>query len=96
MKRFKGFKILGPALIVILISVILANLKVVPFVADVYGVVAEYAIPLSIAMMLLSVDLKEMVKLSEKPLFAIGIAAQSVGIVTLIAGIIFAPMIDWE
>ncbi|MCT1905428.1 DUF819 domain-containing protein [Oceanobacillus sojae] len=94
LQRFKGFKLLGPALIVIIISVILANLKIVPFEADVYGVVAEYAIPLSISMMLLSVDIKEMLKLSKKPLAAMGIAAVSVGLVTLVAGIVFAPLID--
>ncbi|GGP10737.1 DUF819 family protein [Oceanobacillus neutriphilus] len=93
LQRFKGFKLLGPALIVIIISVVLANLKIVPFEADVYGVVAEYAIPLSISMMLLSVDIKEMLKLSKKPLIAMGIAALSVGLVTLVAGIIFAPLI---
>lgn len=94
LQRFKGFKTLGPALIVIIISIILANLKVVPFEAEVYGVIAEYAIPLSIALMLLSVDLKLMAKLSKKPIIAIVLAALSVSIVTLIAGIIFAPMID--
>lgn len=94
LRHFKGFKTLGPALIVIIISVILANLKVVPFEAEVYGVVSQYAIPLSIAMMLLSVDIKQMLKLSKKPIAAIGLAVLSVSIVTLIAGIIFAPMID--
>ncbi|MEN1967895.1 DUF819 family protein [Lentibacillus sp. N15] len=94
LQRFKGLKILGPAIIVIIISIILANLKIVPFEANVYGVVAEYAIPLSISMMLLSVDIKKMFALSKKPLASMGIAAISVGLVTLLAGIIFAPMID--
>jgi len=94
LQRFKGLKMLGPALIVILISIVLANLKVVPFEAEVYGIIAEYAIPLSIAMMLLSVDLKMMAKLSKKPLVAVVLAALSVSVVTLVAGIIFAPMIE--
>nr|WP_289038975.1 DUF819 family protein [uncultured Allobacillus sp.] len=94
LQRFKGFKMLGPALIVIIISIILANLRVVPFSADVYGVIAQYAIPLSIAMMLLNVDVIEMLKLSKKPLAAVGLAVISVGIVTLVTGIIFAPLID--
>lgn len=94
LQRFKGFSMLGPALIVIIISIVLANLKVVPFSADVYGVVAQYAIPLSIAMMLLSVDLKAMLKLSRKPIIAMLLAALSVSVVTVIAGIIFAPMIE--
>lgn len=94
LRNFKGFRTLGPALIVILTSIILANLKVVPFEAEVYGVIAEYAIPLSIAMMLLSVDIKQMLKLSKKPILAIVLAAVSVGIITVLAGIVFAPMID--
>ncbi|MED5072931.1 DUF819 family protein [Anoxybacillus geothermalis] len=68
----------GPALIVIIISIILANTRVVPFGAEVYGVIATYAVPLSIALMLLSVDIKAMLKLSKKPLFAMLIAAISV------------------
>ena len=94
LRHFKGFRTLGPALIVILTSILLANLKIVPFEAEVYNVIADYAIPLSIAMMLLSVDIKEMLKLSKKPLAAIILAALSVGIVTVVAGIIFAPMIE--
>lgn len=94
LRNFRVFKTLGPALLVILISIILANTKVVPFEAEVYGVIAEYAIPLSIAMMLLSVDVKQMFKLSKKPLFAMALAAISVSIVTVIAGVIFAPMIE--
>lgn len=94
LRKFKGLKTLGPALIVILLSILLANLKVVPFEADVYDVVAEYAIPLSIAMMLLSVDIRQMLKLSKKPLASIVLAVISVGIVSVIAGVIFAPMIE--
>lgn len=94
LQRIRGFKMLGPALIVIIISVILANLKVVPFSAEVYGVVAQYAIPLSIAMMLLSVDIKAMFKLSKKPIIAMLLAGLSVSLVTVVAGIIFAPMIE--
>ncbi|GFZ84467.1 beta-carotene 15,15'-monooxygenase [Compostibacillus humi] len=94
LQRFKPFKMFGPALIVIIISIILANTRVVPFGAEVYGVIATYAVPLSIALMLLSVDIKAMLKLSKKPLFAMLIAAISVAFVTFIAGLIFAPMID--
>ncbi|QTD42755.1 DUF819 domain-containing protein [Sporosarcina sp. Te-1] len=94
LQRFRGFKMLGPALLAIVISVILANLKVVPFSAEVYGVVAQYAIPLSIAMMLLSVDIKAMLKLSKKPIVSIALAGLTVSAVTVVAGIIFAPMIE--
>ncbi|GGA90841.1 DUF819 family protein [Ornithinibacillus halotolerans] len=94
LQRFKGLKMFGPALIVIIISIILANTRIVPFSAEVYGVVATYAVPLSIALMLLSVDIKAMLKLSKKPIFAMLIAATSVAFVTFIAGLIFAPMID--
>lgn len=94
LQRFKGFHLFGPPLIVIIISIILANFKIVPFESEVYGVVAEYTVPLAIAMLLLSVDLKEMAKLSIKPLLAIIFAVLSIGVVTLAAGLFFAPIID--
>lgn len=94
LQKFKMFKNLGPALTVIIIGIILSNLRIVPNMADVYGVVFQYAIPLSMTMMLLNVDLSKMVKLSKQPLLAMLCAVLSVSIVAFLAGLIFAPNID--
>ncbi len=52
-------------------GIILSNLKVVPVSTELYGTISTYAIPVSMTIMLMSVDLKEMTKLSREPLIAI-------------------------
>jgi len=94
LQRFKIFKNVGPALTVIIFGIILSNFKVVPAMAEVYGVIFQYAIPLSMSMMLLNVDLSKMVKLSKEPLLAMLCAAVSVGLVSILAGFFFAPRIS--
>ncbi|WP_026896094.1 DUF819 domain-containing protein [Clostridiisalibacter paucivorans] len=93
-QKFKAFKSLGPALTVIIFGIILSNLKIVPTMADVYGVIFQYAIPLSMTMMLLNVDLSKMLKLSKQPLLAMLFAVLSIGIVAFLTGLIFAPKLD--
>ena len=94
LQRFKMFKSLGPALTVIIIGIILSNLKIVPVNHEVYGVVAGYCIPLSICICLLSVDLKEMRKLSKQPLIALCSAIFSVCVMSFIFALVFASKID--
>lgn len=92
-QKFKIFKSLGPALTVIIIGIILSNLKVVPTGHEVYGVLAGYCIPLSIAIMLLSMDLQQIKKLTKEPLIALLSALVSVSIMALIFGLVFGGKI---
>lgn len=94
LQKFKAFKSIGPALTVIIFGILLSNLKIVPTMANVYVVIFQYAIPLSMTMMLLNVDLSKMLKLSKQPLLAMLFAVLSVGFVSLLTGFIFAPKLN--
>lgn len=94
LQKFKVFKSLGPALTVIILGIILSNLKIVPVNHDVYGILSGYCIPLSICICLLSLDLKEMKKLTKEPIIALVSAILSVCIMAFIFGLVFAGKID--
>ena len=94
LQKFKVFKSLGPALTVIILGIILSNLKIVPVNHDVYGILSGYCIPLSICICLLSLDLKEMKKLTKEPILALVSAVLSVCIMAFIFGLVFAGKID--
>lgn len=94
LQKFKVFKSLGPALTVIILGIILSNLKIVPVNHDVYGILSGYCIPLSICICLLSLDLKEMKKLTKEPIIALISAILSVCIMAFIFGLVFAGKID--
>ena len=85
---------MGPAITCIIIGIILANLNIMPHWHDVYGVFFQYAIPLSLTMFLLNVNLREWATLSKQPLLAMAFAVISVSLVTLVAGLFFASRID--
>lgn len=93
LQKIKFFKSFGPAITCIIIGIILGNFKIMPHWHDVYGTFFQYAIPMSITMVLLSVNLKEWAKLSKQPLLAMALAVISVSLVTIVAGLIFAPKI---
>lgn len=92
-QKLKICKSLGPALTVIIIGIFLSNLKIVPTSHDIYGVLTGYCIPLSIAIMMLSMDLQQIKKLTKEPLIALLSALISVCIMALIFGVIFGSNI---
>ena len=47
LQRFKVFKVLGPALTVIVTGIILSNLKIVPVSSPTYDALSSYCVPLS-------------------------------------------------
>ena len=47
-QRFKFFKMIGPALCVIIIGILLVNLHIVPGYTDIYGTISTYCIPFSV------------------------------------------------
>lgn len=94
LQRFKVFKMLGPALTVIVTGIILSNLKVVPTSSATYDAVSGYCVPLSVSICLLSLDLKQMRKLSKEPVIALISAVISVCLMALIFGVVFAGKID--
>ncbi|HCJ56842.1 MAG TPA: beta-carotene 15,15'-monooxygenase [Clostridiaceae bacterium] len=94
LQRVKLFKSLGPALTVIILGIILSNFKIVPVSTELYGTIMYYAIPVSVAIMILGVDLRGLMKISKQPLISIAIAVFSVSFVAFLAGLFFAPKID--
>ncbi|WP_332956226.1 DUF819 domain-containing protein [Clostridioides difficile] len=94
LQRYKAIKSLGPALTIIIMGIILSNLKIVPVSTELYGTISTYAIPVSMTIMLMSVDLKEMTKLSREPLIAIFVAVLTVSIMAFLFGLVFAEKIS--
>ena len=64
LQRFKVFKTLGPALTVIVMGIVMSNLRIVPTSSPTYDAISSYCVPLSVSICLLSLDLKQMRKLS--------------------------------
>lgn len=91
--KFKFFKSLGPALICIIAGILLSNFRIMPFSSPVYSYVSNEIIMLGIAVMLLNVDLKGLIKLSKEPLVAMALAAITVFIVVFVLSFIFVPII---
>lgn len=93
-QKFKVFKLIGPALFVIILGIILVNTKVVTPSCDLYGVLSTYCIPMSMSLYLLNIDFKQIVKMSKQPLLSIASAVLVVSFVATVFGVIFAGRID--
>jgi AraC-like DNA-binding protein len=78
LQRFKVFKTLGPALTVIVMGIVMSNLRIVPTSSPTYDAISGYCVPLSVSICLLSLDLKQMRKLSKEPVIALASAIFSV------------------
>lgn len=94
LQRFKVFKNPGPALTVIITGIVLSNLKVVPTSSATYDAVSSYCVPLSVSICLLSLDLRQMRKLTKEPVIALISAVCSVCVVALVFGVVFAGKIE--
>lgn len=94
LQRFKAFKALGPALTVILTGILLSNLKIVPVSSPTYDAISSYCVPLSVSICLLSLDLRQMKKLTKEPILALISAAFSVCLAAFVLGVLFAGKID--
>lgn len=94
LQKFKGFRTLGPALIVIILGIILVNLKIVPGYCDVYGAISIYCIPISMSLYLLNVDLKKILQMSKQPLLSIASAVFSVSLVAVLFGVLLGGKIN--
>lgn len=93
-QRFKFFAMFGPVLPAIIMGIILSNLNIIPHWHSSYGFFLGEMLFVTIAIMMLDIDLKELVKLSKQPLIAMIFAIISVSVMAIIGGIVFAPQID--
>ena len=94
LQRFKVFKSLGPSLTVIVMGIVLSNLRIVPTSSPTYDAISGYCVPLSVSICLLSLDLKQMRKLSKEPVIALISAIFSVCVAALVFGVLFADKIN--
>ena len=94
LQNYKFFKFLGPVMTCIILGVILSNMGVMPFEADVYDAFFTFGIPLSITMFLLPVNIKEWVKLAKLPIISMLIAAFSVFVMGSLGGVLMADKIE--
>jgi len=89
LQRYKAFKVIGPSVLCVFTGIFLGNVGVMPHMHEVYGTIITYAVPLSLAMFMLNIDLKEITKLSKEPLTAIALAVISVCTVAFGASFLF-------
>lgn len=87
---------LGPAMICIVGALILSNIGIIPKTHEVYDFMGSHVINLSIAILMLDVDLKKMRSLSFQPFAAMLIACAVVCVVTIAGGVLTAPGIGPE
>lgn len=93
-QKFKVFKLIGPALFVIIGGILLVNFNIVTGSCELYGVIQTYCIPISVSLYLLNVDFKKIMKMSRQPLLSIASAVFCVSLVAVIFGAIFGGKID--
>lgn len=89
LQRFKVTKIIGPSIICILFGIFLGNTGVMPHMHPVYINVITYAVPISLAMFMLNMNLKDIFSLSRQPLTAVLLALVSVCSVAFAASFLF-------
>jgi len=73
--RFRLFRSLGSALVAILIAMLLSNTGLIPGSSSVYNFLAGPAVSAGIALILLSVDVRTIVKAGPTMLAAFGVGA---------------------
>lgn len=95
LQKVKGIKTLGPVLIVLLLGALLSNLRVVPISHELYGVVSNYFVPMTICLYLLSFKASKLkILFTRDSLISFVSMMVSVCLVTVITGVFFANKID--
>ncbi|HIP76098.1 MAG TPA: DUF819 family protein [Psychromonas hadalis] len=89
LQRFKFFKLIGPSILCIISGMIFANSGVMPHMHPVYITIITYAIPLSLSMFMLSMNLKSVFSLSKEPLLAVFFGLICVCTVAFLASFMF-------
>lgn len=93
-KKVKAFKFIGPAMTVVIIGIILANTKIVPGYADVYGTIVTYCVPVATSLYLMNMDFAQLKKMTKQPLIAMGCAIVVVAFTATVFGLIFGGGIN--
>jgi uncharacterized membrane protein len=94
-ERFRVFKALGAALVAILLGMLLSNTGVLPGQSATYGFLSRTGVALGVVLILLSVDIRSIMKAGPTMLAAFGIGAVGTIIGTITASLVLiAPIGD--
>ena len=94
LQKFKVFRSFGPVITVIIMGAILSNLGIMPKWSDSYNFIFEFAVPVSLCLFLLHIDVKKFLKVAKNPMLAMILGLFSICVVALAMGILFAPKIS--
>lgn len=95
-ERYTVFRSLGSALVGILLGMVLSNLGVLPGESRTYEFLFGPGVSLGIALILLSVDVRSVIRAGPRMLAAFGIGALGTAVGATIAGLTMAPSIGPE
>ena len=93
LQKFRVFRSFGPVITVIIMGAVLSNLGIMPKWSDSYNFIFEFAVPVSLCLFLLHIDVKKFLKVAKHPMLAMIFGLFSICVVALVMGIIFAPKI---
>lgn len=93
LQKYRLFRSFGPVITVIIFGAILSNLGIMPKWSDSYNFIFEYAVPVSLCLFLLHIDIKKFLKVAKNPMLAMIFGLFSICAVALVTGIVFAPKI---
>ena len=95
-RRFAAARALGAAMIGILGAMLISNIGLLPAQSQAYSWLQDWGIPLGVALILMSVDLRSVMRAGPKMLIAFGIGAVGTAVGATVAGIGLADTIGPE
>ena len=95
-KRYKLFRALSAALVGILFAMVLSNIGIIPGDSRAYDYLIDPGVSLGIVLILLSVDVKTVLKAGPKMLAAFGLGSLGTAVGAFASGLVLAPMIGPE
>lgn len=95
-ERVKVFRSLGAALVGILIAMVLSNIGLIPGNSPTYDFLMGTGVNLAIALILLSVDLRSVMKAGPRMLAAFGIGAVGTAVGAITGGLLLSGLVGLE
>ncbi len=95
-QRYRVFRALSAALVGILLAMVLSNIGLIPGDSKAYDYLIDPGVSLGIVLILLSVDVKTVIRAGPKMLAAFGLGSLGTAVGAFISGLVLAPMIGPE
>ena len=84
LQKFRVFRSFGPVITVIILGAVLSNLGIMPKWSDSYNFIFEFAVPVSLCLFLLHIDVKKFLKVAKNPMLAMLFGLFSICVVALV------------